>query len=71
MRDQDVAAILALLALLAPDAHVFDLGGTWAHEGRDAGRRAIDGWFGSLGDERVEVELADTRATVLAHAFVT
>lgn len=66
----------ALVALYAPEVRVFDLWGAWAYTGRDAWRRAIDAWFASLGDERVDVDFAEIGTTVigdaaLAQAFVT
>ena len=51
----------AFLALYAPDARVFDTWGVWCYEGVAARRAAIDGWFSSLGDERVQVTFEDVR----------
>ena len=66
----------AFVALYAADVRIFDLWETWSYDGRDAWRRAVAGWFGSLGDERVAVSFDDVRVTVrgdlaIAHAFVT
>lgn len=52
----------ALLALYAPDVVVFDLWEEWAYHGAPAWRAAVEAWFGSLGDERVEVSFSEVRA---------
>ena len=57
--DQDVGAFLRLYD---PNVRVFDAWGVWQHEGVEAWRKAVESWFSSLGDERVEVTFEDTRA---------
>jgi uncharacterized protein (TIGR02246 family) len=49
----------AFLALYDPGVRIFDTWGTWSHEGIDAWGRSVRGWLGSLGEERVAVEVAD------------
>ncbi|UQN06606.1 SgcJ/EcaC family oxidoreductase [Deinococcus sp. QL22] len=66
----------AFMALYADQVCVFDLWGHWAYQGAEAWRGMVVGWFGSLGTERVRVEMQDVqtvRADQLAviHAAVT
>lgn len=66
----------ALLALYHPDVTVYDMWEQWLYDGQNAWRGMIEGWFGSLGDERVQVTFDDVRSTVtpelaVVHAFVT
>ncbi len=49
----------AFMRLYDPAVRVFDAWGVWSHDGAPAWREAVDGWFGSLGDERVAVRFAD------------
>jgi len=65
----------AFVALYDPDVRVFDLWGRWSYEGREAWREMVAGWFGSLGDERVEVAFDSirTRSTAglaVLHGYV-
>lgn len=53
---------------------VFDAWGVWQYEGAPQWQRAVDGWFSSLGSERVRVTFEDTTAvgtTALAFASAT
>ena len=66
----------AFLAIFADDVRVFDMWSTWSHDGIDAWRAMAEGWFGSLGDERVRVDFDDVQTTVgedaaVLSAFVT
>ena len=66
----------AFVAIFADDVRVFDMWGTWSHDGIDVWREMAEGWFGSLGEERVRVEFDDVRTTVggdvaVLSAFVT
>jgi ketosteroid isomerase-like protein len=66
----------AFAALYAEDVRVFDMWGAWAYEGLPAWRAMAQGWFGSLGDEKVGVEFAEVRTLVgdelaTLSAFVT
>ena len=66
----------AFVALYDDDVRVFDLWGRWSYEGIDAWRAMVTEWFGSLGSERVAVELNDVRTVVgddvaVVHAFIT
>ena len=45
----------AFMRLYEPKARVFDAWGVWSHEGAAAWQRAVEGWFASLGSERVIV----------------
>lgn len=44
----------ALMRLYDPGVRVFDLWGVWSYEGVAPWRRAVEGWFASLGTERVK-----------------
>ena len=64
--DRYAAAVLArdadgLLALYDPDVRVFDTWAVWSYDGAVAWRAAVDGWFGSLVDERCRVTFDDVR----------
>jgi uncharacterized protein (TIGR02246 family) len=50
--DKDVEGFLAIYD---EDAIVFDLWGERHYQGRAAWRQSVAAWFGSLGDERVQV----------------
>jgi len=52
VHDKDVEAFLNLYD---PSARVFDTWGVWSYEGEKERRKVIEGWFSSLGDERVAV----------------
>ena len=54
----------AFLQLYDADARVFDTWGLWSYEGTASRRQAIEGWFSSLGQERVKVSFDDVQATV-------
>jgi uncharacterized protein (TIGR02246 family) len=51
----------AFLQLYDPAARVFDTWGVWSYEGLAARRSAIEGWFSSLGEERVVVSFDDVQ----------
>jgi ketosteroid isomerase-like protein len=51
----------AFIQLYDPAVRVFDTWGVWSHEGSEAWQRAIEGWFMSLGTERVKVRFDDLR----------
>jgi ketosteroid isomerase-like protein len=66
----------AFVSLYADDVHVFDMWNQWELRGIDAWRGMAQGWFGSLGTERVVVNFSDVEASVgadlaLGHATVT
>jgi uncharacterized protein (TIGR02246 family) len=72
----DAKDVDAFVAIFADDVLVFDMWGTWSHDGIDAWREMAEGWFGSLGDERVRVDFDDVQTTVgedvaVLSAFVT
>jgi uncharacterized protein (TIGR02246 family) len=71
--DQDAEA---LLSLYDDDVRVFDLWSEWTYEGKEAWRRAIGEWFGSLGEQKVGVGFDDVRSSVAddvasVHAIIT
>jgi ketosteroid isomerase-like protein len=51
----------AFIRLYDPGVRIFDAWDRWAYEGATPWQRAVEGWFGSLGDERVRVVFDDTR----------
>ena len=64
------------VAIFADDVRVFDMWGTWSHDGIESWREMAEGWFGSLGDELVRVEFDDVQTSVgedaaVLSAFVT
>ncbi|WP_322029163.1 YybH family protein [Paraburkholderia sp. J76] len=66
----------AFVALYAPDILAFDMWDAWTYEGVASWRRMVEGWFGSLGAERVAVDFSEARTVVsqdlaVVHAFVT
>lgn len=65
----------AFVALYADAVRVFDLWDDWSHDGVDGWRDTVDGWFGSLGADRVDVAFESIVATggdplIVGHAFV-
>lgn len=65
----------AFMALYADDIHVFDMWEKWSYQGAVAWREMVEGWFGSLGTERVVVDFLQTESTqtedmAVVHTFV-
>ena len=63
----------AFMRLYQPTVRVFDAWGVWLYDGAPSWQIAVEGWFASLGGERVRVSFADvqtladqTMATVCA-----
>ena len=67
----------AFVALYDQDVCVFDMWGEWSYNGIEAWRGTVAAWFGSLGTERVAVDVDGVHTIVaradvaVAHAFVT
>ena len=66
----------AFVAVYDHDIVAFDMWGEWSHRGIDAWRQMAADWFGSLGNDQVEVTFDDIQATVGVgaagmHALVT
>ncbi len=66
----------AFVALYHEDVCVFDMWGRWSYTGLEAWRTMVVEWFGSLGSERVvvEVDRVQTRVThdlAVAYAFIS
>jgi ketosteroid isomerase-like protein len=53
----------AFMRLYDPGVRVFDAWGVWLYEGAEAWQRAVEGWFTSLGTERVKVTFDDVQTT--------
>ncbi|HJV60773.1 MAG TPA: nuclear transport factor 2 family protein [Albitalea sp.] len=52
----------AFMRLYDPGVRVFDAWGVWSYEGSQAWQRAVEGWFTSLGTERVRVTFDEVRS---------
>ena len=68
--------VAALMRLYEPDVRVFDAWGVWSYEGSQAWQRAVEGWFQSLGAERVKVtfeavQISEGRESAVVSAVVT
>ncbi|MCB8991221.1 MAG: nuclear transport factor 2 family protein [Ardenticatenaceae bacterium] len=66
----------AFIALYDEDVRVFDMWGEWSYNGIVAWRGMVADWFGSLGSERVVVDMNDVQEMVthdvaVLHSFVT
>jgi uncharacterized protein (TIGR02246 family) len=66
----------AFLALYDDDVRVFDMWGAWSLQGIAAWRAMAEGWFSTLGAERVVVRADDIEAThagelAIGHAILT
>ena len=62
----------AFMRLYHPTVRIFDAWGVWSYEGADAWRIAVEGWFASLGSEKVKVTFAEVQSTAEpASAVVT
>jgi ketosteroid isomerase-like protein len=53
----------AFMRLYDPSVRVFDAWGVWSYEGSAAWRRAIEGWFTSLGAESVKVTFDEVQTS--------
>jgi len=66
----------AFMRLYDPSVRVFDAWGVWSYEGTAAWQSAVEGWFTSLGTERVkvtfdEVQTLGGRESAMVSAIVT
>ena len=50
------------MRLYDPKVRVFDAWGTWQYQGADAWQRAVEGWFTSLGSDKVQVTFTETQS---------
>jgi ketosteroid isomerase-like protein len=53
----------AFMRLYHPTVRVFDAWGVWLYEGAPSWRIAVEGWFASLGSERVKVSFSEVQTT--------
>lgn len=53
--------VAAFMRLYDPGVRVFDAWGVWSYEGAAAWQVAVEGWFASLGSERVQVTFDDVQ----------
>ncbi len=60
----------AFMRLYQPTVRVFDAWGVWLYEGAPAWQIAVEGWFASLGAERVRVSFSDVQ-TVAEQTLAT
>lgn len=73
VRDRDAAAFMRLYD---PKVRVYDAWGVWSYEDAAGWQRAVEGWFASLGSERVkvsfdEVSIMGSPQMALVSAIVT
>lgn len=66
----------AFIRLYDPSVRVFDAWGVWSYDGSAAWQTAIEGWFTSLGTERVKVAFGEVqtlagRELAMVSAIVT
>jgi ketosteroid isomerase-like protein len=66
----------AFVALYDADLRVFDMWNSWSYDSRQPWREMVQGWFGSLRDERVAVAFSEVQTRVtqdlaVLHAFVS
>ena len=54
----------AFIRLYDPGVRVFDAWGVWSHDGAAAWQIAVEGWFASLGSERVKVTFDEVQTSV-------
>lgn len=57
--------VAAFMRLYDPSVRVFDTWGVWSYEGADAWQRAVEGWFTSLGTEKVKVTFDDVATSAV------
>ncbi len=67
---------MAFIGLYDASVRVFDAWGVWSYEGSIAWQQAVEGWFTSLGNEKVRASFADVRTSTdhelaLVSAIVT
>ena len=51
------------MRLYHPAVRVFDTWGVWLYDGAPAWRIAVEGWFASLGSERVRASFAEVQTS--------
>lgn len=51
----------SFMRLYDPNVRVFDAWGVWSYQGAPAWQIAVEGWFTSLGSERVKVTFAEVQ----------
>jgi ketosteroid isomerase-like protein len=57
--------VAALMRLYDTSVRVFDTWGVWSYEGAEAWQRAVEGWFTSLGTEKVKVTFDDVATSAV------
>jgi ketosteroid isomerase-like protein len=53
----------AFMRLYHPTVRVFDAWGVWLYEGAPSWQIAVEGWFASLGSEKVRVSFSEVQTT--------
>jgi ketosteroid isomerase-like protein len=66
----------AFMRLYDPKVRVFDAWSVWSYDDAASWRRTVEGWFGSLGEERVqvsfdEVVVSEAGGSAIVSAIVT
>jgi uncharacterized protein (TIGR02246 family) len=54
----------SFVALYDENVSVFDMWGVWSYDGIASWRKMTEGWFGSLGTDRVVVDFSDAQTIV-------
>jgi ketosteroid isomerase-like protein len=67
---------VAFMRIYDPKVKVFDAWGVWSYEGAELWQQAVEGWFSSLGSERVkvifsEVTISEAPESAIVSAIVT
>jgi ketosteroid isomerase-like protein len=57
--------VAAFMRLYDASVRVFDTWGAWSYESAEAWQRAVEGWFTSLGAERVKVTFDDVHISAV------
>ncbi len=55
--------ITTFMRLYDPQVRVFDAWGVWSYEGASAWQQAVEGWFTSMGSDKVAVSFDDLQTT--------
>jgi ketosteroid isomerase-like protein len=55
--------VAAFMRLYHPTVRVFDAWGVWLYDGAPSWQVAVEGWFASLGSERVKVSFSEVQST--------
>jgi ketosteroid isomerase-like protein len=57
----------SFLSLYDDNVQVFDMWGSWSYKGIASWRKMVAEWFGSLGNERVRVEMSEIQTKTISN----